>query len=162
MSVLVIGGSRGAGREIALAAGKKGRNVIVVARGPDDARKTAVSLLGCGSMSIPILADAEDLADRAATDRVLTAVWRSTGQFMKCLVLATPKVRSGVLGPLATVVRRGAQQELESVVAVADDPKILEEIETALEGVPRKVAFTAVVSGGAETVARALEALKIA
>jgi NAD(P)-dependent dehydrogenase (short-subunit alcohol dehydrogenase family) len=161
-SILVIGGSRGAGKAIALAAGKKGANVIVVARKPDDTQKTSLELLGAGVVSIPILADAVDLGDRTACDRVLTAVWRATGKHMSGLVLATPAVRAGTLGPLATVVRRGAQQSLEQVVAVADDPKILEEIETALEGVPRQVGFAAVASSGEGTVARALESLKLA
>jgi len=145
--LLVIGGSRGGGREVALAAGAKGAKVVLVARGPDDLRKTALDLLRRGALGTPILADAATLGDSAAAERLLGGAWQYAGVFPSALVLATPEVRAGVLGPLAMLIRRSAQKGMTRLVVFAGEPKILEEIDTALDGVPGKVDVHAIAPG---------------
>jgi NAD(P)-dependent dehydrogenase (short-subunit alcohol dehydrogenase family) len=145
--VLVVGGSRGIGRDVALAAGVKGARIVVVARGPDAAQKTALEVMRKGSFAVAVLADAEDLGDSAAADRVLSGTWQQLGSFPTGLVLATPAVRQGKLGRLAMLVRRAAQKELTRLVVLTDDGRILDQVGAALEGVPRAVEIAAIGPG---------------
>jgi NAD(P)-dependent dehydrogenase (short-subunit alcohol dehydrogenase family) len=76
-SAVVTGGSSGIGRAIALALGRAGASVIVLARGRDELADTVAELRAAGCEAAAVSAD---LGDRAAVSRAAAEVLAVTGQ----------------------------------------------------------------------------------
>jgi 3-oxoacyl-[acyl-carrier protein] reductase len=71
--VIVTGGSRGIGREIALEFARNGCNVVIVARGDEELQGAARQLESAAGAPDRVLAVTADLADHAAAGKIVTA-----------------------------------------------------------------------------------------
>ena len=70
-TALVTGAGSGIGKATALAFGRHGANVVVLARSPDEVEAVAAEIEALGSRALPLCADtADEAAMRAATERV--------------------------------------------------------------------------------------------